>query len=71
MAIINEKIEGFLENFTENQQTFKDIQMNYSGNKKISELIEEILNLILGGGVAVKSKTKSEKGLIDVNKLFI
>ena len=78
IAIINEKIEGFLEYFTNNQDTFKEIQLNYYDNKKICELIQEILDLIWSKGKGsdlsingsrsrgTSNKSKIENNLIEV-----
>lgn len=70
IAILNEKLEGYLEDLKEQENLFKDIQLSYSENKKMCELVDEILELLNGDGKILKNKKRSDINIIEIVILF-
>lgn len=58
--------------FVENEILFQEIKSQYTNNKKVCELVDEVIGLISGGTVPIVKTpihNKSEKALIYLVKL--
>jgi hypothetical protein len=68
IAILNEKIEGFFNDLKDQEYVFKEIQLNYGDNKKMCELVDEILDMLNGDGKVHKNKRRSDMNIMEIVK---
>jgi hypothetical protein len=59
-SIINEKLEGYTEYFTEKQDIFNEIKSFYFSNKKITDILNSITGMLNGETRSNKSKGTSD-----------